>query len=403
MSGRIDPSAIADIKARVPVSRVVGQVVKLVRRGREFVGLCPFHNERTPSFTVNDDKQMYHCFGCSAHGGVIDFVMQHQGVDFVEAVRRLSDEAGVSLARESATPRAELERPVSERDAVRVPTIDCARWMWRTAFPARGEIVEAWLAARGLDLAHPLVRQALGALRYHPRCPVWAWKVHERPEALMGTHPAMLALIERVEGLPGARVRVPMGVHVTYLAPHGRTKAALGTTRDGRAVPTRKMFGEIAGGGVWLGPVDAPEGDRRPLLVGEGIESTVSAACIDGRPGRMAAALSLGNLEGGWVKTRDGALPVWNVQSDSERSMMLVEQPGAVIVAIDADMKPLVNRRIQWARGGKTGMGDVSGAERARICATLAVQAWRRAGAWPVEAIRPRMGADFNDMMRGAA
>ena len=61
------------------------------------------------------------------------------------------------------------------------------------------------------------------------------------------------------------------------------------------------------------------------------------------------------------------------------RPPMLIDDAGHVIVAIDADMKPLKGRRIQWARGGKTGLGDVSGPERARICATLAVQAWRRA------------------------
>jgi hypothetical protein len=138
-------------------------------------------------------------------------------------------------------------------------------------------------------------------------------------------------------------------------------------------------------------------------MVGEGIESTLSAACLDGRAERMVAALSLNNLEGGAVRARDGALPIWNVQSDANRPPVLIDQPGHVIVAIDADMKPLLNRRIQWVRGGKSGMGDVSGAERARICATLAVQAWRRAGAWPAEAIRPPMGADFNDVLRGAA
>jgi hypothetical protein len=140
-----------------------------------------------------------------------------------------------------------------------------------------------------------------------------------------------------------------MGVHVTYLRPDGLAKAQLGKTRDGKPVPTRKMFGDVAGGGVWLGPVDGPGA----LLVGEGIESTLSAACLDGRAERMVAALSLNNLEGGAVRARDGALPIWNVQSDADRPPMLIDQPGAVIVAIDADMKPLLNRRIQWVRGGQ--------------------------------------------------
>src|SRR5690606_5522251 len=74
---------------------VVRRTVRLVRRGREHTGLCPFHHEKTPSFTVNDDKGFYHCFGCGAHGDVIRFVMETGNLPFREAVERLAQEAGL--------------------------------------------------------------------------------------------------------------------------------------------------------------------------------------------------------------------------------------------------------------------------------------------------------------------
>ena len=76
------PDFLDDIRERVTLSEVVGRQVKLQRRGREHQGLCPFHSEKTPSFTVSDDKGFYHCFGCHAHGSIFDFVMQTESVSF---------------------------------------------------------------------------------------------------------------------------------------------------------------------------------------------------------------------------------------------------------------------------------------------------------------------------------
>ncbi len=73
-------SFLEEIRNRVPLSGVVGRSVRLIKRGREFTGLCPFHNEKSPSFTVNDDKGFFHCFGCGAHGDVIGFVMRNGGL-----------------------------------------------------------------------------------------------------------------------------------------------------------------------------------------------------------------------------------------------------------------------------------------------------------------------------------
>ena len=91
------PDFLDEIRNRIPVSDVVGRRVKLVRKGREHTGLCPFHNEKTPSFTVNDDKAFYHCFGCGAHGDVIKFITETEGLSFPETVERLAGQAGLEM------------------------------------------------------------------------------------------------------------------------------------------------------------------------------------------------------------------------------------------------------------------------------------------------------------------
>jgi DNA primase len=104
------PQFLDDLRARVPTSSVVGRKVKLVRKGREFSGLCPFHSEKSPSFFVNDDKSFYHCFGCGAHGDIVSFVMQTEGLGFAETVERLAGEAGIEVPRDTPTDRRTVER-----------------------------------------------------------------------------------------------------------------------------------------------------------------------------------------------------------------------------------------------------------------------------------------------------
>jgi len=86
-----------ELRARIGLASVVGRRVKLVRAGREMKGCCPFHNEKTPSFYVNEDKGFYHCFGCGAHGDAIGFVMAQDGLTFMEAVKSLAAEAGLTV------------------------------------------------------------------------------------------------------------------------------------------------------------------------------------------------------------------------------------------------------------------------------------------------------------------
>ena len=101
---RFTPEFLDDLRARLPVSEVVGRRVKLKKAGREFKGLSPFQQEKTPSFTVNDQKQFYHDFSTGKHGNIFDFVMETEGVNFVEAVERLASMAGMPLP--AVTPDA---------------------------------------------------------------------------------------------------------------------------------------------------------------------------------------------------------------------------------------------------------------------------------------------------------
>lgn len=104
------PEFLDEIRRRVGLADVIGKRTKLTRKGREHLGLCPFHKEKTPSFTVNEDKGFYHCFGCGAHGDVIGFVMQTEGLSFPETVEKLAAEGGLQVPRSSPEDRAREQR-----------------------------------------------------------------------------------------------------------------------------------------------------------------------------------------------------------------------------------------------------------------------------------------------------
>jgi DNA primase len=93
----IPPGFIQDLLARVDLVDVIGRFVPLKRAGQNFLGLCPFHGEKSPSFTVSPSKQFFHCFGCGAHGTAIGFLMEHRGLGFVEAVRELAQQVGMTV------------------------------------------------------------------------------------------------------------------------------------------------------------------------------------------------------------------------------------------------------------------------------------------------------------------
>src|SRR5687767_15343557 len=107
------PRFLDELRERISISEIVGRRVRLQKKGREHLGLCPFHTEKTPSFTVSDDKGFFHCFGCGAHGDVIGFVMKSEGLGFRETVERLAAEAGLVMPVERPEEREREQRSQS--------------------------------------------------------------------------------------------------------------------------------------------------------------------------------------------------------------------------------------------------------------------------------------------------
>lgn len=142
-------SFLDELKARIRVSDVVGRRVKLVRRGREFVGLSPFTNEKTPSFTVNDDKQFYHCFSTGEHGDVIKFLEKVENLTFLEAVERLAGEAGLDMPERDAQS---IER--EKQSATLIDVMELAAGFFRRKLgEGVGAEARAYLERRGMKAA----------------------------------------------------------------------------------------------------------------------------------------------------------------------------------------------------------------------------------------------------------
>lgn len=391
---RLDDATVERARSAQSLVGLVARRVKLQRAGRGWKGLCPFHDEKSPSFTVSDEKGFYHCFGCGAHGSAIDWMIEAEGAGgFREAVQAL---LGGSLPDARRPMQAERrERIAGPERAEFVSSATAGRWIFRTSGPARGEIVERYLESRGLDLAlEPLPDlPAIDQLRFHPRCPLGSWRVDDDPRDARLTAPAMVTPIGDADG-------AIWGVHVTYLAPDGSGKAKLPLVQ-GRERPTRKIFGKLGRNAVFLTPPEAMCSDA-VLVVGEGLETAWAFAQDFGRC-RAVAALSLENLQGQPKRLNGGAVPLWKVEADPERPPFTLADAGNVVVLVDADMKPLRDQKVQLARGQKPVVADIGGLKRTEICAELAAQAWRRAGARSVRCVRPRAGMDFNDSIRSAA
>lgn len=120
----LTPAFLDELRARTLLSGLIGKSVKLQRAGREFKACCPFHNEKTPSFYINDDKGFYHCFGCSAHGDAIRWMTDQRGLTFIDAVKELTQAAGMEMPEQDrqSVQRAERERSLHDVMA------DAATW-----------------------------------------------------------------------------------------------------------------------------------------------------------------------------------------------------------------------------------------------------------------------------------
>ena len=157
----VPPEFIEDLRQRVPLSDIVGKRVKLTRKGNRFTGLCPFHSEKTPSFSVVDDQGFYHCFGCGVHGDAISFLRETDGLDFMEAVERLASMAGLTV------PRSAPEDPQRTRQRKAALDIleETAKYFQAGLKRDDGRVAARYLHGRGLDAG------AVGSYRlgYAPR------------------------------------------------------------------------------------------------------------------------------------------------------------------------------------------------------------------------------------------
>jgi DNA primase len=148
--GRIAEEKIEEIRDRVDIVEVVSGYLPLKRSGVNHQGLCPFHQEKTPSFNVNSARQIFHCFGCGVGGNVFSFVMRMEGLSFPDAVRRLGERVGVEIEQEEASP-AELRRRESRQRLLRINDAALAFYHRILLDDAAGAVARRYLRQRGYD------------------------------------------------------------------------------------------------------------------------------------------------------------------------------------------------------------------------------------------------------------
>ena len=143
----LSPAWLDELRARTVLSAIIAPSVKLIRAGREFKACCPFHNEKTPSFTVNDDKHFYHCFGCGAHGDAIRFLTDHRGLPFMDAVKELAAKAGMEVPAPDPQSRERAERASSLTEV----TAAAQRWFADQLNGLNGAAARDYCQRRGID------------------------------------------------------------------------------------------------------------------------------------------------------------------------------------------------------------------------------------------------------------
>lgn len=445
----------------------VASGLTLYRAGRTVRGACPINGcgskkKADGPFWVDQGRQRFGCFNCECQkeiGGdavALEHALNSRGgetirhaaarlagvdLDQWNAEQKAKDDAyapvqgviGAPSTRSGVPPSPEDLQRRRERDARRasqaVSDADRDAWiaalaarLWGEAQPAPGTPVELYLRARGL-VGRPL-DLALRQLRFHPAA------YHSGREEKAVRMPAMIGLIVAPLGL---MAQPTGGVHVTYLAEGGdlvwgkarveRAKTVWGPPKldvaarsEGSAFSTRRTAeadprssrpqGGSAQrwGGVWL----TPPGGAGPLIVGEGIESVLSAAVLAGEPVRAVAALSLGALQGGWLSDAYGRFDADAPKADPEAPAFTWPEPesapwGQVRICVDRDMKT-IEKKARRAGGG-TWKRPLDGEARARVCGALARQNWERVmmlspGANGVRIWAPAPGRDFNDELR---
>ncbi|WP_419827623.1 DNA primase [Sphingomonas sp.] len=151
----LSPAWLDELRARTQLSTLIGRTTKIQRAGREWKACCPFHNEKTPSFTINDDKGFYHCFGCGAHGDAIRWMTDQQGLPFMDAVKELADAAGLEVPAPDPRSRERAEQAATLHEVM----ARAAGWFEERLRGPEGSAARAYLERRGVK---PALARAFG-------------------------------------------------------------------------------------------------------------------------------------------------------------------------------------------------------------------------------------------------
>lgn len=244
----------AGLRDRFPVSAAASSAgVVLKRAGRELKGCCPFHPDRTPSFTIYADDRRFQCFGCGVEGDVLDFVQRAYGVKLLDAIAMLDGGALRELEQQRAPARAKANTQAAADRIV------------KASVSIEGTPAEAYLRLRGISMQLP------HTLRFARIPPPKDSSVAQANGT--GSLPALVAVVTDPDG-------TLVGIQRTYLTEDGR-KAA---TRDGKV---KYSLGMVAGGAIQLGPAQAS------IIVTEGLEDGLTVAQALGRTVWVAAGTSM--------------------------------------------------------------------------------------------------------------
>lgn len=232
------------IRQANPLAAIVGASVKLMRAGAEYKGCCPFHPDRSPSFTIFAGGERFHCFGCGVHGDVLDYVQRAHNVTLRQAAELLG---GGDLPTVRIQPMSRDDKPDRLGDAIAI---------WQASVPAAGTLAETYLRSRALTLPLP------ECIRFAPL-----------PYGKRG--PALPCLVASVLGSDGQL----MGIQRTYLAADGMGKADV--------AKAKLSLGRVSGGAIRLAPAGAE------LVTAEGLEDGLTLQQELGRPVWVSAGSTM--------------------------------------------------------------------------------------------------------------
>jgi hypothetical protein len=285
---------IARIKG-MQIHPLIGQYVRLrAAGGGRHVGLCPFHDERTPSFNVDDRRGTFMCYGCGARGDAIDFLQRYHSLAWVDAFQEALAFYGLSALEPKLThkpvSRPGIARQEDAEERIARET-ERARAMWKEAAKADGTLVETYLRGRAINPADLPGRVIPASIRFGAAVDYY-FNENGRTRSL-GKFPAMIAAIQNVAG------RI-VGAHITYLDPKTGSKLRLADpSQDGKFLPAKKMRGKAYGGAIRLAALG------HHMQTAEGIENSLTAMAYHPYQLGAWAALSLQNLAGGGLQSAE--------------------------------------------------------------------------------------------------